>query len=127
VIGRILRAIAPPPPEPTAGGLPWSDVYPTRGGVGLRQRTYQPLRSIAASTSSVQLAAANAARRSLVIYNDSTADLYLAHGPAASTSGYTYKLAGGATYVLEEPGCYQGDVSGVWSAANGAARLTETM
>jgi hypothetical protein len=122
---RRLAELLVPPPIESAGGIPFSDLYPSRGGTGLRQRSYAPVRSVASSTNSVAIADANPARRSLSIVNDSTADLYLSHGPLASPSGYTVKLGPGATYALEEPGIYRGELAGAWSAVNGSARVTE--
>lgn len=122
---RRLAELLVPPPLESAGGIPFTDLYPGRPGTGLRQRSYPPVRSVAAAMSSVPIADANPARRSLSIVNDSTADLYLAHGPLASASGYTVKLGPGATYALEEPGIYQGELAGAWSAINGSARITE--
>lgn len=127
MIGRLLRAIAPRDPAPEAGGLPWGDLYPGRPAAGLRSRTYAPPGSVAAATSSSVLAPANASRRALSIVNDSTVgNLYLEHGPYASSASYTVKLAPGQTYVIGEPGVYQGDVAGVWDTAGGSARVTET-
>lgn len=126
MIGRILRAFAPPAPEPVGGGLPWSDLYPDRRGTGLVARSYAPPRSVPASTSPVPLALANAARVSLTIVNDSTATLYVGLGAGVSSVSYQARLAAGQSLVLEPPGTYQGDVVGVWDAVNGSARITET-
>ena len=58
------------------------------------------------------------------IYNDSTATLYVKLGTAASTTSFTIKLEAGGYYELPAP-VYDGAVQGIWSAATGAARLTE--
>lgn len=127
MLGRLRRAIEPPRPDvAVTGGLPWGDLYPSRAGVGLRQRVYRPTVVVASSTSSQLLAAANPARRSLEIYNASTALLYITLGPVASTIGYQTQVAAGGLYVVDEPGQYLGEVSGVWAAANGSAQVTET-
>lgn len=81
------------------------------------------LASVAASVSSVVLRAANAARLGLTIFNDSTAILYLAFAATATTSAYTVKIGPGDYYELPRP-VYTGDISGIWSAANGNARVT---
>lgn len=80
--------------------------------------------SVASSPTSVSLAAANAARRGLVITNDSTKILYIAFAATATVSAWTYKLGAGATVELPLNG-YTGIVTGIWSAVNGSARITE--
>lgn len=122
---RIRRAIAPRAPEPSVGGMPWGDLYPSLRAAGTRARVYRPVVSIASTTSSTLIAPANPARRSLQVVNDGTATLWLTFGPVATASSFTAKLAPGATFVAEEPGVYQGDVAGVWSITNGSARVTE--
>jgi len=79
--------------------------------------------SVASSATSVTLKAANSSRKSLVIYNDSTAILYVATANVtATTSVFTFKLDPGGVY--EEYG-YTGIVVGFWATANGNARVTE--
>jgi hypothetical protein len=80
--------------------------------------------NVPASTSNVTLAAANASRRGLYVYNDSTANLYLKLGATASTSSFTVKIPAGGLYELPVP-FYRGQVDGIWDAANGNARITE--
>lgn len=82
------------------------------------------LTNVASVTTSVVLAAANAARRGLIIVNDSTKVLYVAFAATASATAFTYKLGGGATVELPLNG-YTGVVSGIWATANGNARITE--
>lgn len=68
--------------------------------------------------------AANSSRLGAALTNDSTAILYLlvASG-TSSTTNYTVKLSPGAYY--EVPINYVGIIKGIWSAVNGAARVTE--
>lgn len=81
--------------------------------------------NVAASAASVVLLAANAARKGAVIYNDSTATLYvLLAASAASPSAFTEQLAPGESLVLER-GDYAGEIRGIWTAAAGYARVTE--
>lgn len=80
--------------------------------------------NVAASTSSVTLAAANASRRGLYVYNDGTANLFLKLGATASTSSFSVKIPAGGLYELPAP-YYRGTVDGIWDAANGNARVTE--
>jgi hypothetical protein len=87
------------------------------------------LANVAGSASSVTLQAANTLRKGLVIVNDSTAILYVKFGSAASTTSFTYFLAGsvgGVPATLELPAVvYNGIVTGIWASATGNARVTE--
>lgn len=78
---------------------------------------------VAASVTSVQLLASNAAaiRRSIV--NDSaSATLYVKEGVTAATTSYSYKLAPGDTAIIDD---YTGRLDGIWSAAVGVAAIAE--
>lgn len=78
---------------------------------------------VAASVTSVALLALNTARLRATIVNDSTsATLYVKEGATAATSSYTYKLAAGATLIVDD---YTGRLDGIWSAAVGGAAITE--
>jgi hypothetical protein len=79
---------------------------------------------VASSATSVTLKAANASRRSLSIFNDSTAVLYVKFGATASTSSYTVKLNAGDYFEAPLP-MYQGVIDGIWASANGSALVTE--
>lgn len=80
--------------------------------------------NVASSASSVAILAANTAREGATVFNDSSAILYLELGSAtASTSNYTVQIAAGGYY--EVPYGWTGALTGIWSAANGAARVTE--
>lgn len=82
------------------------------------------LSNVASSATSVTLLAANAARRGAVIYNDSTAVLYVKFGATASATSFTYYVAPGQH--LEFPNVtYTGVIDGIWASANGSARVTE--
>lgn len=80
--------------------------------------------SVAASTSSVALAASNAARRGLIVWNDSAEILYVKCGTGASTTSYTWQVPAGGWLELPLP-CFTGAVEGAWAAADGNARVTE--
>lgn len=80
---------------------------------------------VAASVTSVTLLAENANRRRLILYNESTADLYVKFGATASATSYTVKLGPGDTYESPTDWVYTGVIDGIWSAANGAAQVTE--
>ncbi len=70
--------------------------------------------------------ASNTSRKGAIIYNDSTAVLYLdlSGGTAASTS-YSVQLPANAYFELPGPNVYNGAITGIWSSATGNARVTE--
>lgn len=80
---------------------------------------------VSGSASNTTLLAANASRTRVIIYNESTADLYVKFGATASATSYTTKLGPGDTYESPTDWVYTGIIDGIWSAANGAAQITE--
>lgn len=88
-------------------------------------RTATPvLSNVTASTSTVTLLAANAARLGATLYNDGTKDLWVKFGAAASQTSFTVKMVKDAYY--EVPYGYTGTLTGVWdTGVSGAARVTE--
>lgn len=80
--------------------------------------------TVAVSTTSAVLAAANAARRRLSVTNESNSTLYIAFAATATATAYTIPLAKGQTWegVLND---YTGVVSGILAAGTGSARVTE--
>ena len=81
------------------------------------------LANVASSASSVTLLSANTARRGATIFNDSTQLLYVKFGTTASTTSFTIRMATLSYY--EVPFGYTGRIDGIWSVANGNARVTE--
>jgi hypothetical protein len=81
--------------------------------------------SVASSASSVTiLASSTGARRYATVFNDSTAILYLLlDSGTASTTNYTVQVP--AAGYFETPALYRGQLTGIWAAANGFARVTE--
>lgn len=81
--------------------------------------------SVAAAAVDTLILAANASRKGASIFNDSaSATLYLALGTAAATiADYTVKILPGQFY--ETLAGYTGQIRGIWSAAVGAAKVTE--
>lgn len=100
-------------------GAVWSG---SSGSGSAMPSTTGTLSSVNASTSSVTLAAANAARLGLVITNDSSAILYVAYAASASSSLYTYKIEPSDVLEISD---HVGIVTGIWASATGAARITE--
>jgi hypothetical protein len=80
--------------------------------------------NVPSSATSVTLLASNASRKCASIYNDSTQVLYVKFGATASATSYKVAMAAGSYYEFPEP-CYTGVVDGIWSSANGNARVSE--
>jgi hypothetical protein len=104
-----------------SNGLPISvvgtaSVKTTRAATGTRS-------NVAASATDVLLLAANANRISAVVYNDSTAILYVGIGTTTVTSSsFSFKLDAGGVY---EDYDFTGQIRGMWASATGNARITE--
>ena len=80
------------------------------------------------STQSISILPVAGDRDGLMIWNDSTADLYLLFGTGtASSTNYSMKLESGDFYEMGNNIEYQGALQGRWSAvdASGKARCTE--
>ena len=82
------------------------------------------LSNVAGSASNATLAASNSARKGLIIFNDSTAALYIKYGATASTSSFTYKVYPNGQWEMPWP-VFPGTVDGIWDSATGNARVTE--
>jgi hypothetical protein len=81
------------------------------------------LSNVAGSASAVTVLASNTARKGAIIYNDSTAVLYLKMGSAASSTSFTVKMQPDDYY--EAPFGYTNILTGIWASATGSARVTE--
>jgi hypothetical protein len=80
--------------------------------------------NVTSSISDGTILASNASRLGATIYNDSTAALFILLSNATSSATvYTIKVAAGGYY--EVPFTYTGVIKGIWTAANGSARVTE--
>lgn len=94
-----------------------------------RERTFTALigttTKVAASATVVNLlAASNGSRLGAAIYSDpGSADLKIKMGTAAAADDYSVLLSAGDYF--EVPSGYIGAVTGIWTAATGAARVTE--
>ena len=82
------------------------------------------LTSVPASITSVVLAAANANRKQITIVNAGTKNLFVAFAATATTGAFSFELPSQTSYVSSLNG-YTGVISGIWNAANGAAKITE--
>lgn len=81
--------------------------------------------SVAASATAVTLLAANSRRVSFIVFNDSSAILYVKFGSGATATDYSVKLTAGQMYEPPANAVYIGLITGVWASATGDARLTE--
>jgi hypothetical protein len=79
--------------------------------------------NVASSASSTVLFAANGNDNARVLFNDSTAILYVKFGATASATSYTVQVAPQGYFEFPLP-LYNGEVDGIWASANGNARLT---
>ena len=77
----------------------------------------------AASTSTVILAA-NPLRKGVIITNNSSKTLTLAFAATASSTAFTFILAGNGVYNGPLSG-YTGVISGIWNGTSGNAQVTE--
>lgn len=81
---------------------------------------------VASSASNVTLLASSSARKGCIVFNDSTAALYMKFGATASTSSFTVKIAAGGYWEMAftPHGIYYGIIDGIWASANGNAYVT---
>ncbi len=87
--------------------------------------TTSSVTSVASSGSSVSLLASNSSRKNATFFNESTTTLYLKLGATASFTSYTVQLSPNSYYELPNGAVYTGAIDGIWSSANGSARITE--
>jgi len=78
--------------------------------------------NVSAAVADTQLLAPNPNRLHYSVFNDSVAILYLKHGSGASATSFKVALS---RYDYFEYSGYTGRVNGYWSAATGAARVSE--
>lgn len=79
--------------------------------------------NVSGTITSTTLLSANSDRKGAAFFNDSTANLFLKCGTTASSTSFTVKMT--PNQYFELPFKYTGRIDGVWSAANGAVRITE--
>lgn len=89
------------------------------------QATGSVVSAIASTVGTVVLAASQAKRVSLAIYNASTQPLYMKLGSGAKSTDFTLMMVASGYYELPRP-IYNGQITGVWSTANGSCYVTET-
>lgn len=83
------------------------------------------LTSVASAIADTAILAANSARKSAIIDNESTAVLHLLFSTGVSSlTSYSIRVPAGGNYTVPLGG-YTGVIKGIWAAANGFARVTE--
>ncbi len=102
------------------GGVPvaGSNPVPTK-----EIRSTATVTSLTASVTSQMLKASNTARLGLSVFNDSTSQMFLKYGSAATSNDYSVRLM--PEDYLEVPYGYTGQVDALWFSATGSARITE--
>lgn len=79
--------------------------------------------SVPAAITDTTLLPSNSIRLGATIYNNSMHFLYIRLGSSVSLSDFTVKLFPLSYY--EVPYGYTGQINGIWSQANGSAKITE--
>ncbi len=75
------------------------------------------------ATTDAVILSANSARKGFTVWNNSTANLFMEFGAAATAAVYAVKLVSGGYY--EMPFGFTGAIHGIWDAANGTAEIRE--
>lgn len=81
---------------------------------------------VSASATSVTLLSANPNRLGATIFNDSTADMYVKFGATASATSKALRIARYDYYEVPQ-WCSTSRIDAIWTAATGAADVTETV
>lgn len=109
------------------------DVFIVRGAnadpipmvMDVAPRTSSPTVQVNSSTTSVTIAAANTARKGISIYNNSTAALFLSYANPATSANAFMQMAPGSLLMLDQQLIVTNAIYGIWTAANGAAQITQ--
>ena len=88
-------------------------------------RTVTTTVSVASSTDSAQLVAANTNRKGISIYNNSTAALFLSYANPATAANAFMQMQPGSLLMLDQQLVVSNAIYGIWTAANGTAQVTE--
>jgi hypothetical protein len=93
-------------------------------GVVLTGKTSATLTNVSGSATSVSVFSSSSTAKQRIVWNDSTATLYLKFGTTASVTSATVAIPPNGYYEFPQP-LYRGAVDGIWSSATGTARITE--
>lgn len=78
----------------------------------------------ASATPVLLLSGSSFGRREAAIYNHGSGSLYIAPVPNVSVNYFAAKIGSGSYYEMPIP-TYQGEVYGIWDAANGWAMISD--
>lgn len=81
--------------------------------------------SIASTTASTTIATSNANRKSIMINNQSTSNLYLSFTSPATSSNSFLEMAAGSVLALDQQMIITNAIYGIWNSANGTAQVTQ--
>lgn len=81
--------------------------------------------SVASSASSVSILASNSNRKGLSVSNQSTATLYLSFSSPATVANSFISMPAGSFLLFDQQLIVTNSITGIWSAANGTAQVTE--
>jgi hypothetical protein len=82
------------------------------------------LTSVPVATTSITLAAANANRRQLLLFNDGSNVVYIAFAATATSTAFSVRIAANGFYETPLNG-YTGIVTAIRTSGSGAVRVTE--
>lgn len=99
-------------------GDPGTEPWP----VSISESSTATRSTVAASTTTVELLAANANRTAFTVYNDSGKKLFLIFGAGGDVSDFSVLMTSKAYFDFSG---YTGEVRGVWDGSGGNARVTE--
>jgi hypothetical protein len=80
---------------------------------------------VTAATSSTLLLAANTARLTATVFNDSSAELYLKYGSGATSTSKKLTVPSKGFWEMPPGSTYTGVIHGAWASATGAADIGE--
>lgn len=76
------------------------------------------------AVTTTSILAANSSRKTAILWNDSTAVVYIKFGTGAAPTSFTWKIGPQSGYELPLP-VYVGQITAIWESANGAMQVTE--
>ena len=81
--------------------------------------------SVTTPAAAATLALADPDRVGHILFNASTAVLYVKYGEDASATDYTFKIAAGQGYESPAAPIYRGLITGIWASEDGACQVTQ--
>ena len=95
----------------------------TEQTIGTVTATAAALTNVTSSQASQSFLASNTSRKGCLIYNDSSAVLYVAYAATASATAFTIRINPNELWTMST--LFTGAISGIWEESEGAARVTE--